>query len=268
MSETSVPTPPAIRPTPQAGAAVRSDQDTLGFEDTLPQVLAGQADASIANMDVDVDLDLIFDPDPEPVVDLDLDLDLDLDRDLDISLAADSASEGPLASSVALGALPSGASVATQPLVRTVSGGAPSRRVLVISADADERMYVRARLAVRRVVWLDEVSTSTQAIAAMDDVRYGLALINLDSPVIDAWALARRFREVQPQAVMVATSGVVGRVPWLAVGRRWRAWQLRRRARAEGFDALLAKPLRGRHLMALVDRLEQALEAATAVAGR
>jgi CheY-like chemotaxis protein len=260
MSETSVPTQPAVRFTPEAGGTARAGQDTLGFEDTLPQVLVGQADAPTA----EVDLDLSFDQDP--VVSLDVDLGLDLD--LDLSVAPESASEGPLASLDALGALPADSSAATQPLVRAVPGGAPTRRVLVISADADERMYARARFAVRRVGWLDEVSTSTQAMAAMDDVRYGLALINLDSPVIDAWALARRFREVQPQAVMVATSDMVGRVSWLAVGRRWRAWQLHRRARAEGFDALLAKPLRGRHLMALVDRLEQALGAASAAVGR
>ena len=258
MSETSVPTQPAVRFTPEAGGAARTGHDTLGFEDTLPQVLVGQADAPTA----EVDLDLSFDQDP--VVSLDVDLGLDLD----LSMAPESASEGPLASLDALGALPADSSAATQPLERAVPGGAPTRRVLVISADADERMYARARFAVRRVGWLDEVSTSTQAMAAMDDVRYGLALINLDSPVIDAWALARRFREVQPQAVMVATSDMVGRVSWLAVGRRWRAWQLHRRARAEGFDALLAKPLRGRHLMALVDRLEQALGAASAAVGR
>lgn len=262
MSETSVPTQPAVRFTPEAGGAARTGHDTLGFEDTLPQVLVGQADAPTAEVDLDLSFDL------DPVVSLDVDLGLDLDLDLDLSVAPESASEGPLASPAALGALPSDSSAATQPLVRAVPGGAPTRRVLVISADADERMYARARFALRRVGWLDEVSTSTQAMAAMDDVRYGLALINLDSPVIDAWALARRFREVQPQAVMVATSDMVGRVSWLAVGRRWRAWQLHRRARAEGFDALLAKPLRGRHLMALVDRLEQALGAASAAVGR
>lgn len=254
MSETSVPTQPAVRFTPEAGGAARTGHDTLGFEDTLPQVLVGQADAPTAEVDLDLSFDL------DPVVSLDV--------DLDISLAPEGVSEGPLASPAALGALPSDFSAATQLLVRAVPGGAPTRRVLVISADADERMYARARFALRRVGWLDEVSTSTQAMAAMDDVRYGLALINLDSPVIDAWALARRFREVQPQAVMVATSDMVGRVSWLAVGRRWRAWQLHHRARAEGFDALLAKPLRGRHLMALVDRLEQVLGAASAAVGR
>lgn len=254
MSETSVPTQPAVRFTPEAGGAARTGHDTLGFEDTLPQVLVGQADAPTAEVDLDLSFDL------DPVVSLDV--------DLDISLAPEGVSEGPLASPAALGALPADSSAATQLLVRAVPGGAPTRRVLVISADADERMYARARFALRRVGWLDEVSTSTQAMAAMDDVRYGLALINLDSPVIDAWALARRFREVQPQAVMVATSDMVGRVSWLAVGRRWRAWQLHHRARAEGFDALLAKPLRGRHLMALVDRLEQVLGAASAAVGR
>lgn len=187
-------------------------------------------------------------------------LDLDLDLDLDLNLDLNAAEQGPVPDfDLDLNAPAQAAVVdpaqSTRPCAPPLGGHAHARRALVISADVDERVYIRARLAMGRWVWLDDASTTTQASAAMDDVRYVLALINLDASVIDAWALAARFKAKYPHALMVATSTECGRLPMWALVRRWRAWQLRRRVMAAGFDGLLPKPLRGRHMVRLIEQL-------------
>ena len=53
----------------------------------------------------------------------------------------------------------------TQPSLRTQSRSRQGPRVLVVSADAEERIYLRARLAIAGLVWLDEATTTTQAIS-------------------------------------------------------------------------------------------------------
>lgn len=269
MSHLRMPTAPVHRQAGTDAAPDNAEPTELGFEDTLPQVPASHRPAVYPPA-----IDTPVQPaTTAQTVDIELDFDLGLDPVLPLdpirvpAMHLGTAPDTTVPTAAALGPVGPAALQVTRPIAPLMWGARPTRRVLVISADADERMYARARFAVRRVVWLDETSTSTQAMAAMDDVRYGIALINLDSPVIDAWALARRFRAAQPHAIMVATSSTVGVLPWLALGQHWRAWQLRSRAKAEGFDAVLAKPLRGRHIMSLVDRMDQAIEAALAPAG-
>lgn len=275
--------------------ADRSERGPQGFEDTVPHAVRANplvwsadatgpagtpvnaaADAGVEpKIQSDMALDLNLDDWAEPLADAsplessgtDIDLDFNLDAIPDLPSAATQPVESAQAAAPAHAALavtttsvaaaPVGL-MATRPCGPPLSGLSRTRRVLVISADADERVYARTRFAMRRLVWLDEATTTTQAAAAMDDVRYVLALINLDSSVIDAWALAKRFRAAYPQALMVATSQTLGPLPWWAWGQLWRAWQLRRRAMAAGFDTVLSKPLQGRHMVALVDHLDQA----------
>lgn len=116
------------------------------------------------------------------------------------------------------------------------------RRVLVVSADAQERVYLRARLALAKLVWVDEAVTTTQAESAMDTHRYLMAIFNLDLPVVDGPALAKRFRRVQPEAVCVVT-GVASPVAGpLGLLGRWRQWQREKELQGTGVEWLL-KPL-------------------------
>lgn len=200
---------------------------------------------------------------------LDLDLDLDLDLTLDDGPGAESesisaASEGldfdldnlPLpdeALSVAavapvvrvpLAALPEAGQLRTQPLGPTQSVIRQARRALVVSGDVEERMYLRTRLALARLVWMDEATSTTQALATMEDQPHVLAFFNLDSPAIDAWTLAERFRKAHPSAMVLATTTAFANDSAWNPLSRWRWHRLGRQARAAGFDEVLAKPFR------------------------
>jgi hypothetical protein len=151
---------------------------------------------------------------------------------------------------------------APQPLSQTLSQRMQmthrllGTRVLVVSADADERMYLRARLALAYLVVVDEAATSTQAQVAMQTNRHILGIFNLDDPVVDGQALALEFHRQNPGAQRLATS------LWrpgsgLALAARWQRWLLKRSLARKGFDELLDKPLEPRRLAALFTRIQQ-----------
>lgn len=112
------------------------------------------------------------------------------------------------------------------------------RRVLVVSADAQERVYLRARLALAKLVWVDEMVTTTQAESAMDTHHYLMAIFNLDIPVVDGTALAKRFRRVQPEAVCVVTGVPLPVVGPLGLLGRWRQWQREKELQGTGVEWL------------------------------
>ncbi len=247
------------------------------FIDTVPRFTVSTSGLPVAELDSERDM----------ILDLDLDLDLGFDGVFDeagstppsaatAGMALDVDLSVPLEplSAVVCNALPKPNSAEAADAVaaaahqgfshsrlggETVRWHSHTRRVLVVSADADERMYIRARLAIGRLVWMDEVTTTTQAMAAMDDVHYVLVIINLDSPVIDSWVLARHFKQRHPRLLMVATTAKLGGEPLWALWRHWGAWQLRCRAQSAGFDALLTKPLQGRQMVGLLAGLQQNL---------
>jgi hypothetical protein len=168
-----------------------------------------------------------------------VDLDLDLDLDVDFATAA------LTAGAVVLPPTPAPRSFGAEAgQSHRGTGGflIPDRRVLVVSADVEERVYLRARLALARLVWVDEAATTTQAEEAMKTQRHLMAIFNLDSTVVDGLALARLFRQTHPGAVCVMTgaaSPMTG--PWGLVGH-WRQWQRERAFKNLGVEWLV-KPL-------------------------
>jgi hypothetical protein len=168
-----------------------------------------------------------------------VDLELDLDLDIDFATAARAASAvtpPPTPASSSFGA------VAGQSHRGTGGFLIPDRRVLVVSADVDERVYLRARLALARLVWVDEAATTTQAEESMKTQRHLMAIFNLDSTVVDGLALATRFRQTHPGSVCVVTGAASPRSgPWGMTGR-YRQWQRERDLRALGVEWLV-KPL-------------------------
>jgi CheY-like chemotaxis protein len=190
-------------------------------------------------------------------VDLDLDLDVDLDLGASLSPGAPLVVEGAAAvgpSSTVAGVAGEGL-VRVAPMVRTQTLSRRARRVLVVSADSEERVYLRSRLALSRLVWVDEAATTTQALSAMADLSHVLVFINLDAVIVDGWLLAHQFRQTHPKLHLVATTSAVevGH-PWWHLHQLWRAWYWQRKIRQAGFDELLCKPISGRQVADLAHR--------------
>jgi|GEM_PF-2691345 len=231
-------------------------------------------------------------PLPAPALDLELDLNLDLapGLDLDITCASPTVATGPeddphgamgdtlpLAVPAALLATavvppvtqpvrpqpqlprPAVASARVQGAVVDQTAGGTSgfpwqdRRVLVVSADAEERVYLRARLALARLVWVDEAVTTTQAESALNAHRYMMAIFNLDSPVVDGLALAQRFHQACPEALCVVTGAVT---PQAGLLGRWRQWRRERALQHTGVE-WLDKPLLPKRVALLFARAYQ-----------
>lgn len=128
-------------------------------------------------------------------------------------------------------------------------------RVLVVSADLDERVYLRARLALAKLVWVDEATTTTQAQVSMKAHRYTMAIFNLDVPVIDGLALVKQFRHTYPDAVCVVTGSASPKAGPLGFLSRWRQWQREKELLGTGVEWLV-KPWLPAKISQLFARVE------------
>lgn len=240
-----------------------------GLADTLPPDTEGVLTFS----KVDIDLDVA--PQTDGPVDLDLDLDdmvsTDPMFDACIALASTHATVPALPESA--DAMAASVDRPTVTVVDFVAAVPPTmatdwpdtdrplppswgdKRVMVVSADESERMYLRARLALAHLVWVDEAATTTQALTALGVRPYAMAFINLDSVAIDGTAIAARLRLGNPLASLVLTSNAVsGGHPFNLVAR-WRRWQLGRHLGHDHNAEVLAKPLVPRDVIELLSRL-------------
>lgn len=105
------------------------------------------------------------------------------------------------------------------------------RRALVVSADREQRLYLRARLALAGVAMVDEVETGPQALALASRQPYCLALVVHQLPQVDAWAVLKRLR-----------AAGAGR-PEVVVAKAGASLPDRLRARLGGAGSLLDTPL-------------------------
>lgn len=126
------------------------------------------------------------------------------------------------------------------PMLRTANSF--RRRVLVVSADTDERMYLRARLALAKLTWMVEASTTIQAQSEIDKHPYALVLVNLDDPVIDGIAIVREFHLQHPSVPCVGTLSIHGPAGAPATGKGSRQDVVRCAVEA-GFKMVLDKPM-------------------------
>lgn len=83
------------------------------------------------------------------------------------------------------------------------------RRALIASVDREQRLYLRARLALAGLAMVDEAETGPQALALVTRQPYCLVVVEHHLPQIDAWAVLKRLRQgaLQRPAVIVAKSG-------------------------------------------------------------
>ena len=149
--------------------------------------------------------------------DLDLNLDGGADVDLDLNLDLAAVAGGDSALSI--------------------------KQALIVSAQREDRLYLRARLALARLVLADEADTGVQAVELARDRQYDVAFVDAGLPDVDAWALVKHLRQGRHPIPHVAMTRVPRSLP-----QRVRAW-------FGGPDALLDHPPHPGRLKAWLSRI-------------
>lgn len=103
-----------------------------------------------------------------------------------------------------------------------VAAAAKVHRALVVHPQALDRLHWRSRMALVRLVWVDEARSTEEALRALHIRRYSLLVLAARMAEVDARAVLQAFRHWSPagMAVLVgsdAAAGVgsgTGRRPW------------------------------------------------------
>ena len=109
------------------------------------------------------------------------------------------------------------------------------RQTLVVDPSRDDRLYLRARLALAGLIDVDEADAIPQAQNKMREHHYDIVLVNVDM-LDDPWGLVERLVSAHPPvgSVVVTTAN--------------RSWTMHERAEQAGCRALLDKPFDPGHL--------------------
>jgi len=119
----------------------------------------------------------------------------------------------------------------------------PGRRALIASADRDQRLYLRARLALSHLTQADEAETGPGALELVRRHRYDLALVDLELPGAGGWKLVRQLGAMRPKIThLIAINGRS------STGERMRAW-------LAGAHNLAGERLDPAQLQALIERV-------------
>ncbi|GAB3649902.1 response regulator [Ramlibacter alkalitolerans] len=118
------------------------------------------------------------------------------------------------------------------------------KQALIVSASRDQRLYLRARLALARLTLADEAETGAAALELARAKQYDLALLDCNLPDVDAWLLLRQLKQGAHAIQHVAMTQAERTVP-----ERLRAW-------LGGADALLENPPHPGRLDAWLSRIE------------
>lgn len=104
------------------------------------------------------------------------------------------------------------------------------KQALIVSADRDKRLYLRARLSLAKLTFADEADTGVQAVELAREKQYDVAFVDGALADMDACLLLRQLRlGVHP-------------VPHLAMTKAGLSLGERLRARLAGAQALLEHP--------------------------
>lgn len=103
------------------------------------------------------------------------------------------------------------------------------RRTLLVDPSRDDRLYLRARLAIAGLVEVDEVETVAQASARAREQRYDVVIVNVDM-LDEPWTLVERLvaRDPPVGSVVITTSN--------------NAWAMHERAEHAGCRAVINRP--------------------------
>ncbi len=119
----------------------------------------------------------------------------------------------------------------------------PARRVLIANADANERLYLRARLALSDLTQADEVETGAQVLERLKAQEYTLLLMDMSLPDVDGWTLHQQVKAVRPAlGHIIMTKAQPSLMDHL-------------RVRLSGVKAVLGRPLAGDKLQGLLDQI-------------
>lgn len=75
---------------------------------------------------------------------------------------------------------------------------APCKRALIASASRDERLYLRARLALAGLALADEAETGARALELARVHHYAVALVDFSLPDVNGWEFLRQLKQAQP----------------------------------------------------------------------
>jgi CheY-like chemotaxis protein len=120
---------------------------------------------------------------------------------------------------------------------------APVRRALIASADRDERLYLRAKLALARLTQADEAENAARLMELLRSQAYAVALVDVELPGGEGWALLEELARAQPA------------VPHLIVTKAEARWWDAVRARRVGVHGFFGKPPHPGKLQEMLQKL-------------
>lgn len=129
---------------------------------------------------------------------------------------------------------------AEPPRLPTRQGPAPT---LLIHPTLEDRLYLRARLALAGLTDVDDACNGAQAFACTQRRRYRLLIVGLDLPDMKAWDLVRRLTTQKPSlgAVFVISADT--------------SWHLHEHAAYAGCSGVLQKPYNPTQIMELLQKV-------------
>ena len=74
----------------------------------------------------------------------------------------------------------------------------PGKRALIVCADPDVRLYLRAKLALADLTQADEAETGAYALELLRYNAYAVAVVDFALPDVDGWALLKQLGECRP----------------------------------------------------------------------
>jgi DNA-binding response OmpR family regulator len=95
----------------------------------------------------------------------------------------------------------------------------PIKRALIASADRNERLYLRAKLALAELTHADEAETGAQALELTRAHQYAVAVVDFALPDVNGWALLKELTEARPLIPHVIITKAKA-----SAGERVRAW--------------------------------------------
>lgn len=159
-----------------------------------------------------------------PVTSTTLSLDLDLAHDADMDVHLDGGDD-------------------TEPMALERTATTTARRVLVVDAGRDERLYLRAKLSSAGFHEVDEAASGAQALELLRGTVYGLVIVDLGLADMDSWQLIKAVDGSRPA---IAHMFITGSEP---------AWRRGLQARFSGAQVYLPKPLDPEKLRVLLQKI-------------
>lgn len=159
-----------------------------------------------------------------PVTSRTLSLDLDLAHDADLDVHFDGNDD-------------------TAPMALDGMAPAAARRVLVVDAGRDERLYLRAKLSSAGLHEVDETASGGEALELLRGAAYHLVIVDLGLTDMDSWQVIKAVDGTRPA---IAHLFITGAEP---------AWRRGLQARFSGAQVYLTKPLDPEKLKALLQNI-------------